>query len=330
MFDVLTRGWLPVLPCPQAAEAHERLFVSGAGGSGGGPSWAGGSTGGPSWAGGSTGGQWSSGGSEELRWSGSPRPGQSSPPRWPLPAAPAASREEKRHASPVHPADYDDSMDGAPTNKRVRFKPSSFKPSLPSLVPAAAASCSRVASPARGEGEEGEEGDEVEEGYNSEDEYSHVGQTLTEAEWLEKDLRFERVMQRKGYTIKPMGEDGACLFRAVADQLLGDQELHQAVRSQCMDYIEGNADHYSQFVSEPIEEYLARKRAPSCHGNHLEIQVSQPRQGGKNQKFPKEKPLRCSVSTRPLQALSEMYSRPIHIYCYSSEPINIFQVPTNL
>ena len=26
-----------------------------------------------------------------------------------------------------------------------------------------------------------------------------------------------------------------------------------------------------------------------------------------------------------LQALSEMYGRPIHIYCYSQEPINIFQ-----
>ena len=26
-------------------------------------------------------------------------------------------------------------------------------------------------------------------GYNSEDEYSHVGVTLTEAEWTEKDLR---------------------------------------------------------------------------------------------------------------------------------------------
>ena len=25
------------------------------------------------------------------------------------------------------------------------------------------------------------------------------------------------------------------------------------------------------------------------------------------------------------QALSEMYGRPIHIYCYSQEPINIFQ-----
>merc|ERR1719513_354197 len=114
----------------------------------------------------------------------------------------------------------------------------------------------------------GEE-DLAEEGYNSEDEYSHVGQTLTEEEWLEKDIRFENVMRRKGYNIKRMGEDGACLFRAVADQLYGDQEMH---------------------------EYVSRKRTPQVHGNHLEI-----------------------------QALSEMYSRPIHIYCYSSEPINIFQ-----
>ena len=37
--------------------------------------------------------------------------------------------------------------------------------------------------------------------------------------------------------IKKMGEDGACLFRAVADQLYGDEEMHQAVRTQCLDYI---------------------------------------------------------------------------------------------
>ena len=74
-------------------------------------------------------------------------------------------------------------------------------------------------------------------GYNSEDEYSHVGQNLTEEQWRDKDLRFERVMRRKGYLIKKMGEDGACLFRAVADQLYGDEEMHQAVRTQCLDYI---------------------------------------------------------------------------------------------
>ena len=45
---------------------------------------------------------------------------------------------------------------------------------------------------------------------------------------------------------------------------------------------------------------MARKRYLGVHGNHLEI-----------------------------QALSEMYNRPIHIYCYSAEPINIFQVSLN-
>ena len=58
-------------------------------------------------------------------------------------------------------SDYDDSMDGAPSSKRVRFKPSvgvsAARARGASLVPATTASCSRVASPARGEEEEEEE-----------------------------------------------------------------------------------------------------------------------------------------------------------------------------
>ena len=58
---------------------------------------------------------------------------------------------------------------------------------------------------------------------------------------------------------------------------------------------ERNADYFSQYVTENFAEYVRRKRRSHVHGNHLEI-----------------------------QALAEMYSRPIHIYSYSSEPINIF------
>lgn len=36
------------------------------------------------------------------------------------------------------------------------------------------------------------------EGYNSEDEYSHLGVDLTEEEWVEKDRRFERALKKKG------------------------------------------------------------------------------------------------------------------------------------
>ena len=44
-------------------------------------------------------------------------------------------------------------------------------------------------------------------------------------------------MRKRGFIIKRMGEDGACLFRAVSDQIYGDQEMHSMVRKHCMDYI---------------------------------------------------------------------------------------------
>jgi len=236
---------------------------------------------------------------------GSPRPHPS--------AASPPHQQEKRH-SPLHPQDYEDSLDGAPSSKRARqhrgaggvrervqaggagpglvlasARVTAEPPRVPS--PQVSAGCSRHAGV-----QQEQDHSDTEVGYNSEDEYSHVGGSLSEAEWLEKDRRFEAVMRRKGYIIKQMGEDGACLFRAVADQLLGDQEMHHCVRAQCMDYIVANADYYSQYITEDFDEYVLRKRTPQVHGNHLEI-----------------------------QAMSELYSRPIHIYCYSAEPINIFQ-----
>jgi len=227
-----------------------------------------------------------------------------SPPHWSNSAGSVVSREEKRHSSPLH-SHHDDSLDAPPVAKRARQSHSrsinnvvgrhqgcsrnkSYNVSTTSVVNVPSCSSSRVVSPPPP--------DEDETGYNSEDEYSHIGVNLTEEEWNEKDRRFERNMRRQGYLIKKMGEDGACLFRAVADQLFGDEEMHRCVRAQCMDYLESNRDYFEQYVTEPFEEYVTRKRFYQVHGNHLEI-----------------------------QAMSELYNRPIHIYCYSSEPINIFQ-----
>lgn len=226
-----------------------------------------------------------------------------SPPHWSNTAGSAVSREEKRHSSPMHPQ-HEDTLDSPPVAKRARQSHSRtlnnvvsrhqncsrnkpYSVSATSVVNVPSCSSSRVKSPPPPEDETG---------YNSEDEYSHIGVNLTEEEWNEKDRRFERTMRRQGYLIKKMGEDGACLFRAIADQLFGDEEMHRCVRAQCMDYLESNRDYYEQYVTEPFEEYVTRKRFYQVHGNHLEI-----------------------------QAMSELYNRPIHIYCYSSEPINIFQ-----
>lgn len=50
-----------------------------------------------------------------------------------------------------------------------------------------------------------------------------------------------------------------------------------------------NSDYYSQYVTEDFNQYIKRKRKDNIHGNHIEI-----------------------------QALSELYNRPIEIYHYSN------------
>eukprot|EP00095_Tigriopus_kingsejongensis_P000006 maker-scaffold342_size201858-snap-gene-0.20 protein:Tk00006 transcript:maker-scaffold342_size201858-snap-gene-0.20-mRNA-1 annotation:"hypothetical protein DAPPUDRAFT_302835" len=214
----------------------------------------------------------------------SPSVSGSSSPRW---SAVGGSQTVKPQSGEKRPASTVAFDDGLASSKR-RHRGKRHKNALPASRPSAPspAMVRPPASPdATGEG-----------GYNSEDEYSHLGVNLTEEEWLEKDRRFERFVSKKGYIIKYMVEDGNCLFRSVADQVYGDQEMHACIRAHCMDYISQNADYFSQYITEDIDTYVQRKRYSEVHGNHLEI-----------------------------QALSEMYNRPIHIYCYSLEPINIFQ-----
>lgn len=132
------------------------------------------------------------------------------------------------------------------------------------------------------------------EGYNSADEHnSCYGSSYDD---LERERQFEMDIRRaKGLEVRKMLEDGNCLFRAVADQVYGDSEAYDLVRQMCIDYMEGDRDHFSQFITEGFTSYCKRKRRDKVYGNNVEI-----------------------------QALSEMYNRPIHIYSYSTEPINTF------
>nr|XP_043633291.1 OVARIAN TUMOR DOMAIN-containing deubiquitinating enzyme 6 isoform X2 [Erigeron canadensis] len=131
-------------------------------------------------------------------------------------------------------------------------------------------------------------------GYNSADEQNQCyGSSYDDAE---RERQFEIDIRRtKGYEVKRMTEDGNCMFRAVADQVYGDSDAYDLARQMCIDYMERERDHFSQFITEGFTSYCKRKRRDKVYGNNVEI-----------------------------QALSEMYNRPIHIYSYSTEPINIF------
>ncbi|MCO5579529.1 hypothetical protein L7F22_033384 [Adiantum nelumboides] len=135
-------------------------------------------------------------------------------------------------------------------------------------------------------------------GYNSADEQNPwtMGKRGPE-ENDERERQFEVEIRRsRGLEMWRMAEDGNCLFRAVADQVYGDPEMHNETRQMCIDYMEKERDHFSQFVTESFSAYCKRKRRDRAFGNNLEI-----------------------------QAMAEMYNRPIHIFCYGSEPKNIFQ-----
>ncbi|KAG8447291.1 hypothetical protein GDO86_014670 [Hymenochirus boettgeri] len=134
-------------------------------------------------------------------------------------------------------------------------------------------------------------------GNNSEDEYETAARIPTiDPDTAEQEHWFEKALQeKKGFIIKQMKEDGACLFRAVADQVYGDQDMHEVVRKHCMDYLVKNADYFSNYVTEDFTTYINRKRKNNCHGNHIEM-----------------------------QAMAEMYNRPVEVYQYGTEPINTF------
>ncbi|CAF1160883.1 unnamed protein product [Rotaria sordida] len=131
--------------------------------------------------------------------------------------------------------------------------------------------------------------------YNSEDEYEQTTMKYDRNNLNELEMHFAKTLkEKKGFIIKPVQEDGACLFRAISDQVFGDEEMHSIVRQNCMDYIVKNADFFRAYITEDFDQYITRKRRQNCHGNHIEM-----------------------------IALSELYNRPIEVYEYSIEPINI-------
>lgn len=97
------------------------------------------------------------------------------------------------------------------------------------------------------------------EGYNSADEQGPC--YASNYYDSERERMFEHDLRRvRGFEINKMAEDGNCLFRAVADQVYGDPEAYDMARQMCVDYMERERDHFSQFMTEGFTSYCRRKR----------------------------------------------------------------------
>lgn len=86
--------------------------------------------------------------------------------------------------------------------------------------------------------------------------------------------QYTEALSRMNLSIVSVDGDGNCLFRAVSHQVYGSDSYHGMVRSSCMDYMEANADFFSQFVVGGMDSfhlYVAAKRMNAVWGDDPEI-----------------------------------------------------------
>jgi OTU domain-containing protein 3 len=88
-----------------------------------------------------------------------------------------------------------------------------------------------------------------------------------------EEVQFLEMMHSLGLTVRLVRGDGNCMFRAIADQLSGDQECYMSFREKIMDYIESRQDHFSLFMEddEKFEVYLDRMRQDTEWGGQAEL-----------------------------------------------------------
>jgi OTU domain-containing protein 5 len=114
----------------------------------------------------------------------------------------------------------------------------------------------------------------------------------------DQEAKIKKNIEKLNFFIKQMGRDGNCMFRSVSDQIYGNEEYHNVVREKCMDYLLIEREFFSQFVEggdKEFDNYINMKRKSGVWGDDVE-----------------------------LQAISELYNRPIEIYSGSNKPLKTF------
>lgn len=89
-------------------------------------------------------------------------------------------------------------------------------------------------------------------------------------------VQYLEALARRNLQVVSVEGDGNCLFRAVAHQIYGNEDFHNTVRQKCVDYMESEAEFFSQFVEggkDMFPLYLRAKRLDACWGDDPEIEV---------------------------------------------------------
>ncbi|KAJ4714837.1 OTU domain-containing protein 3 [Melia azedarach] len=89
-------------------------------------------------------------------------------------------------------------------------------------------------------------------------------------------VRFRAHLDSLGLKIIEITADGNCFFRALADQLEGNEEHHQKYRSMVVQYIEKNRETFEPFIEDdvPFNEYCQSMEEDGMWAGNMELQAA--------------------------------------------------------
>ena len=122
-----------------------------------------------------------------------------------------------------------------------------------------------------------------------------INSSLNDAEDVDEDTKFKILLLQNNLQLREVEGDGNCMFRAVSDQVYGTDKHYQLIREKCMDYLVILRKFFEPYIDEDFDDYIKVKRKNKTWGDDVE-----------------------------LEALSEIYNRPIEIYKESNKPLKTF------
>lgn len=71
------------------------------------------------------------------------------------------------------------------------------------------------------------------------------------------------------YKIKKCRSDGNCFFRAISDQIYGNQDEHIRLRTEACDYLCANKTQFSEFVTGDYTSFVTKMRTANEWADHV-------------------------------------------------------------
>lgn len=122
--------------------------------------------------------------------------------------------------------------------------------------------------------------------------------------------RLGHVMDKYHAKAQPVEGDGNCQFRALSQQLHGDQNYHGDLRARVVEQLKTMPERYENFVLEPYTDYVTRMSQGGEWGDNVTLQAASDKLGRNIQVLTDMEGADC-IQVHPSEKMSEPAEKPL-------------------